>query len=51
MHLKGTTQAEAQRLFHRAEEAFDRCTLPNHVDHEGVNQLAVDILQHHFGRG
>ena len=44
-------QAEAQRLFHRAEEAFDRCTLPNHVDHAAVNRLAAEILQHHFGKG
>ena len=41
-------QAEAQRLFHRAEEAFDRCALPNHVDHAAVNRLAVDILQTYF---
>ena len=44
-------QAEAQRLFHRAEEAFDRCTLPNHVDHAAVNRLAIDILQTHFAQG
>lgn len=43
-------QAEAQRLFHRAEEAFDHCTLPNHVDHAAINKLAVAILEEHFAR-
>ena len=43
-------QAESQRLFHRAEEAFDRCTLPNHADHAAVNKLAVEILQSHFAK-
>lgn len=39
---------EASRLFKRAEEAYDRSTLPVEPDREKVNALCVDILRMHF---
>lgn len=40
-------QAEAARLFQRAEAAFDRCTLPTRAHHADVNRLARAILEGH----
>lgn len=37
-------QAEAEVLFRRAEEAYDRSTLPLAPDRHGVNRLCVDVV-------
>jgi hypothetical protein len=37
-------KAEADRLFKRAEDAYDRSTLPVRPDHEKVNRLCVEIV-------
>ena len=39
---------EAERLFKRAEEAYDRCSLPIQPDVNEVNRLLVTILNPHF---
>lgn len=36
---------EADRLFRRAEDAFDRCTLPRKQDWDGINELCVEIVE------
>ena len=41
-------QAEAERLFHRAEAAFDRCILPLRPSREAVNHLLCGILEEYF---
>lgn len=41
-------KTEADRLFKRAEEAYDRCQLPNQADREKINELTVEILRDHF---
>jgi hypothetical protein len=43
-------KAEADRLFKRAEEAYDRTSLPNHPATEEVEKLCVDILKEHFNK-
>lgn len=42
---------EANRLFKRAEDAYDTCSLPNRPDQEKINRLCVDILINHFANG
>ena len=37
-------QAEAKRLFVRAEEAYDRCKLPNFPDDEAIDDLGLSII-------
>jgi hypothetical protein len=37
-------KAEADRLFRRAEDAYDRCTLPSTPDMDKVNDLMVNIF-------
>lgn len=37
-------KAEAERLFRRAEDAYDRSTLPVRPDVEAVNRLCVEIV-------
>ncbi len=39
---------ESDRLFKRAEEAYDRCKLQNKPDHDAVEKLCMDILQMRF---
>ena len=39
---------EAERLFTRAENAYDECKFPNKPDVEQINNLAVDILGANF---
>ena len=39
---------EAGRLFSRAEEVYDRSTLPSETDHRAVNDLLMQILKPHF---
>lgn len=41
-------QVEADRLFKRAEDAYDRTTLPTHPDVEGINRLCTDIIRGYF---
>jgi predicted nucleotidyltransferase len=38
-------KAEAERLFRRAEEVYDRSTLPVRPDPKAVNRLCVDIVE------
>lgn len=38
-------KTEANKLFKRAEESYDRSTLPARPDREAVNQLCVEIVQ------
>lgn len=38
-------KAEAERLFRRAEDVYDRSTLPARPDHERVNELCVAIVE------
>lgn len=38
-------QAEAERLFQRAEAAYDACTLPNEPDMNRVERLVIETLQ------
>jgi uncharacterized protein len=38
-------KTEADRLFKRAEEAYDRCTLPRSVDTDKADALAVEIVK------
>jgi predicted nucleotidyltransferase len=40
---------EAQRLFRRAEDAYDRSTLPNAPDRDAANNLVWSILEDHLG--
>lgn len=40
---------EADRLFKRAEQAYDECKFPNEPDREAVNNLLVGILSDYFG--
>lgn len=35
---------QAERLFRRAEEAYDRCTLPTAPDGDRVSQLCVEVV-------
>lgn len=39
---------EAERLFKRAEQAYDECKFPNEPDRQKVNELLVEILCEHF---
>lgn len=39
---------EAEKLFKRAEESYDRSKLPNKPDHEEINKLCVDIARLKF---
>ena len=41
-------QAEAEHLFKRAEEAYDRSKLPDRPDMDAVERLLVGMLQDHF---
>jgi len=41
-------QKEADKLFIRAENAYDNCKLPNAPDMEKVNQLTMNIMKMHF---
>lgn len=41
-------KAEAERLMHRAEDAYDRSTLPPEPDRSKINALLVDILKGEF---
>lgn len=41
-------KAEAERLFRRAEETYDRCVLPAHPDREKINELMIKMLTEHF---
>ena len=36
---------EADRLFKRAEVAYDKCSLPSQADEELINKLSIKILQ------
>lgn len=40
---------EADRLFKRAEQAYDECKFPSEPNREAVNNLLVDILSDYFG--
>lgn len=42
-------QAEADRLFRRAEECYDRSTLPREPNAGAVNDLLTSMLRSHFG--
>lgn len=42
---------EAERLFRRAEEVYDRCTLPAHPDRDRINELCVTIVDRALQRG
>lgn len=35
---------EAERLFFRADSAYDRSSLPAAADHDAINQLCVDVV-------
>lgn len=37
-------KAEADRLFVRAEEAYDRCTLPDKPDRDAISELCAEIV-------
>jgi predicted nucleotidyltransferase len=37
-------KAEAERLFRRADDAYDRSTLPVQPDHARVNELCVEVV-------
>lgn len=41
-------KTEAERLFKRAEEIYDRCALPTEPDMKQVNELLMQILGPHF---
>lgn len=41
-------RTEADRLFKRAEEAYDKCTLPHSPNWDKINELLVGILNDHF---
>lgn len=41
-------KAEAERQFRRAEEAYDRCTLPREPDAKKINDLLVSMLETFF---
>lgn len=41
-------KAEADRLFKRAEEAYDRTKLPTHPDMEAINELCVNTLREYW---
>lgn len=43
-------KAEADRLFKRAEDAFDRCTLPAGVDTQKIDAMLVDIVRSRLNR-
>ncbi len=38
-------KAEADRLFKRAEEAYDRCKLPQKLDTKAIDELVVSIVK------
>lgn len=38
-------KAEAERLFKRAEEVYDRSTLPKAPDREAINSLCMDVVE------
>ena len=42
---------ESDRLFRRAEDVYDRCSLPAEPDMDKVNELLVDILDRKFFGG
>lgn len=42
---------EADKLFARAEEAYDKCKLPNSPNWDKINELLVEILQDYFKVG
>lgn len=42
-------KAESDRLFKRAEEAFDRSKLPPAVDSQAADRLVTEILSDYFG--
>jgi uncharacterized protein len=44
-------QEEAQRLFRRAEDAYDRCTLPVKPDIDAAEALLEEIILTHYGLG
>lgn len=44
-------KAEAERLFRRAEAAYDRSTLPVKPDREKVDTLCVEVVQLALGEG
>jgi predicted nucleotidyltransferase len=37
-------QSEAERLFRRAEDAYDRCTLPARPDRDAISDLCVQVV-------
>jgi hypothetical protein len=37
-------QAEAERLFRRAEDVYDRCTLPTQPDRDAISNLCVAVV-------
>jgi hypothetical protein len=41
-------KAEADRLFQRAEAAYDKSTLPAQPDMAKINELTVSIVSRHF---
>jgi predicted nucleotidyltransferase len=43
-------KAEAERLFRRAEDAYDRSTLPAAPDRDAINALCVEIVEMEFDR-
>lgn len=43
-------QSEADRLFKRAEAAYDNSTLPAKPNMDEINKLCVNILKIHFGQ-
>lgn len=49
MKLHGLSEEEthAEHLFRRAEEAYDRSTLPREPDYKAVNDFLVQTLKKH----
>lgn len=43
-------KSEAENLFRRADEAYDRCKLPHGVDTQAADTLAVNIVESYMGR-
>lgn len=41
-------EQEAERLFRRAEDAYDRCTLPMQQDREAIDRLCVEMIEGHL---
>jgi predicted nucleotidyltransferase len=42
-------KTEAQRLFRRAEEVYDRSALPPQLDRAAINELCVNLVETHQG--